>query len=129
MNTIFRSSTFRGWMVTALVGALAASASVYAAHNNSESKVVSFADLEISTPAGATELYGRIDAAAASVCSYFWFRSSAAEARCIHDAIANAVADVNEPALIAVYNLKNRKPLRGRRSTESLLTLRGAAGH
>lgn len=114
MNTIIRSSVLRGLMATAIFGGtFAASLSVSAAgtHTNSVSRLVTFADLKISSPAGATELYARINAAAVSVCSRFWFKSDAAEARCIRGAIANAVGDVNEPALIAVYNLKNRKPL------------------
>jgi len=130
MNAIFRSRTLCGVMTSAIMaGAFAASLCVSAAgaDTQSVSRIVKYADLEISSPAGAAELYHRIDAAAATVCSYFWFRSAAAEARCINDAIANAVADVNEPALFAVYNLKNAK-LRGRRSLESLPSFRIVLG-
>ncbi len=122
MNTIIRSSALRGLLAAAILGGTCtASSSVSAAgtDTNSESQLVTFADLKISSAAGATELYARINAAAVSVCSYFWFKSDADEARCIGGAIANAVAEVNEPALVAVYNLKNRKPLPSLKNRES----------
>jgi len=69
---------------------------------------VKFADLNISNPSGALVLYERIRAGAQGACSYYWFHTDADEARCVHDAIANAVAKVNRPALSAVYNAKNK---------------------
>jgi len=67
---------------------------------------VKFADLNISKPSGALVLYDRIRAAAQDVCAYYWFKTDADEALCVHDAIANAVTKVNQPALSAVYNAK-----------------------
>jgi hypothetical protein len=56
-------------------------------------------------------LYARIQLAAQSVCSFYVFKSDAAENGCINDAIASAVSKVNQPALFAVYNAKNKTPL------------------
>ncbi|MGA9334690.1 MAG: UrcA family protein [Rudaea sp.] len=114
MNTINSSGTRRALLATTIFVALASSLSVSAAgtDTNSVSVYVKFADLDISTSAGAAKLYARIHAAAAGACSYYWFKSDAVEARCILDATANAVADVNAPALVAVYNAKNKVPLR-----------------
>jgi UrcA family protein len=67
---------------------------------------VKYADLNIASPSGALVLYERVRAAAQSACSYFWFKTDADEARCVHNTIANAVAKVNQPALSAVYNAK-----------------------
>ena len=55
---------------------------------------------------GALVLYERIRVAAHSACSYFWFKTAAYEARCVQNAIAEAVTKVNQPALSAVYNAK-----------------------
>jgi UrcA family protein len=66
---------------------------------------VSYADLDLSTIAGAQTLYGRIRTAARSVCGYegrgvtdqaFWNA-------CFRGAIADAVAKVNNPLLTAVH--------------------------
>jgi UrcA family protein len=114
MNTLTTSTGFRSLIATAIFGALASSFSaVCAADASSEptSVNVKFADLNISSPAGARVLYGRIRAAAENACSYYWFETDADQIRCVHDAIANAVTKVNRPALFAVYNANNKKPL------------------
>lgn len=114
MNTLTTSTGLRGLIATAIFGALASSFSaVSAADASSEPTrlIVKFADLNISSPAGALTLYERIRAAAQGACSYYWFKTDADEARCVHDAIANTVTKVNRPALFAVYNAKNKTPL------------------
>jgi UrcA family protein len=69
------------------------------------SRRVSFADLDISKPAGAKVLYGRIVRAAKEVCQYEptgplglsqWTRG------CVDHAIDKAVKDVGSPALSAL---------------------------
>ena len=69
------------------------------------SQKVSYADLDISTPAGAKVLYGRIVTAARHVCalnanrdlgSFQWAN------RCTDHAIDKAVKDVGSPALSAL---------------------------
>ena len=108
MNTL-TAPTRLGLVATAIFGALASSFSaVSAADAGTEpvSLTVKFADLNVSQPRGAAVLYGRINAAAENACSFYWFKSDADEERCVHDAIANAVMKVNQPALSAVYNAK-----------------------
>lgn len=107
MNTSTASTGLRGLVATAIFGALASSFSVVsAADPNSADVTVRFADLNIASPSGALVLYERIRAAAQGVCSYYWFKTDADEARCVQNAIANAVTEVNRPALSAVYNAK-----------------------
>jgi UrcA family protein len=107
MNTSIPSTGLRGLIATAIFGALASSFSaVSAADPSSVSVTVKTADLNISDPSGARVLYERIRAAAQGACSYYWFKTDADEARCVHDAIANTVTKVNQPALSAVYNAK-----------------------
>ena len=110
MNTSTASTGLRGLMASAIFGALAASFSAgSAADPSSVSISVKFADLSISKLSGALVLYNRIRTAAQGACSYYWFERDADEARCVHDAIANAVTKINQPELSAVYNAKYKK--------------------
>ena len=71
------------------------------------SVTVSYADLNISSPAGATVLYGRIKRAAGLVCGtspnpaemgrHLIWRA------CVDGAVANAVATVGSPRLTALH--------------------------
>jgi UrcA family protein len=104
------TSRLRGLIATAIFGSLGLSVCVVAAADRSaESRTVNFADLDISTPAGAHMLYMRIRAAAQVVCSYYFFATDADKAGCVRVATADAVTRINEPALSAVYNASNRK--------------------
>jgi UrcA family protein len=72
---------------------------------------VSYADLDISKPAGAKVLYGRIARAAKEVCQSNGIESFGAAQlvnRCIDHAIDKAVQDVGSPALSA---LRPSKPV------------------
>jgi UrcA family protein len=76
-----------------------------AAGDGLPSKRVSYADLDISKPAGAKVLYGRIVRAAKEVCQSDGYDSLGAAqlvSRCIDHAIDNAVKDVGSPALSAL---------------------------
>jgi UrcA family protein len=107
MNTSTTSPGLRGLFAAAIFGALASSFSaVYAADSSSMSITVTYADLDTASASGALKLYRRIEAAAHTACSYYWFKTDADEARCVNGAITNAVTKVNEPALSAVYNAK-----------------------
>jgi UrcA family protein len=69
------------------------------------SKRVSYADLDISKPAGAKVLYSRIVAAAKQVCAQGGYKDLGAMQRvsgCVDRAINNAVKDVDSPALSAL---------------------------
>jgi UrcA family protein len=113
MNTL-TAPTRLGLVATAIFGALASSFSAVSAADAGTESVrltVKFADLNLSKPPGAAVLYARINAAANSVCSFYWFKSDVVQDRCVHDAIASAVIKVNQPALFAVYNAKNKTSL------------------
>jgi len=115
MNTSTASTGLRGLIATAIFGALACSFSPASAADASSKPIsvnVKFADLNISSQAGARVLYDRIQAAAKGACAYYWFKTDAEEARCVHEAIANSVTKVDRLALFAVYNAKNKTPLR-----------------
>ena len=110
MNT---SRNFRRLFAAAAVGAFATSLTV-AAHANQSTDVpqviVKYADLAVSTPQGAAALYHRIFAAAFTVCRPLddgSLRTKQLQEACIHQAVADAVAKVDEPALSAFYRTKN----------------------
>jgi UrcA family protein len=73
----------------------------------SPSITVRYTDLNLATEAGTTALYARLVAAARHVCTVSDIRNlrqvAAAEA-CQQQAIANAVRDVHNPKLAAVYS-------------------------
>jgi UrcA family protein len=110
MNTSLNS---RRLFCAATLGAFAASFTV-AAHADESSVVpqviVKYADLAVSTPQGAAALYHRIFGAAVTVCRPLddsSLRSKGVMDACIHKAVADAVAKVDQPVLSAVYRAKN----------------------
>ena len=116
MSTMKTLSKFRRHAGAAFVGLLALGLGAVASADNSgdvRKITVKFADLNVSTPEGAAALYARIHSAARSVCApddnWFPFRTSVSA--CIHKAITDAVMKVNQPALAAVYNERNKTPL------------------
>jgi UrcA family protein len=106
MNTTFqntlRAATF--FLCGALtLGTLQATAR--AADPGLPSERVSYADLDISKPAGAKTLYHRIVAAANRVCSvntYMYIPTQKGLRECTDTAINKAVKDVGSPALSAL---------------------------
>jgi UrcA family protein len=112
MNPSNPSTRVRGLVATAIFVVLALGLSIVsAADPSSASRTVRFADLNMSTPSGAHVLYTRILAAAQVVCSYYSFATDADKARCVLEATADAVTKINQPAMSAVYNAKNRTPV------------------
>lgn len=113
MNTLNRPSRIRAVITATVLGALAsnlAAAATATNVNDAPAVTVKFSDLDLAKPQGAAALYGRIQAAAYSVCSSFDGRDLASKTRqkaCEHQAIANAVNAVNLPTLYAVYNAKH----------------------
>lgn len=96
-----------GLIASAIFAVLAVSFSaVSPAAPSSASITVKYADLNIASQSGAHVLYERIRAAAQSACNYFWFESDQEEARCVKNTIANAVTQVDQPALSAIFNAK-----------------------
>jgi UrcA family protein len=81
----------------------------YAADSPTE-KTVKYADLNVSNPQDAAILYKRIQSAAVGVCSrldHGTVASKRSAVACTSAAIANAVGQVNQPALNALFNEKN----------------------
>ena len=106
MNSSSRCTGLRS-LIAAGIFALASSFSAVSAADPSSASInVKYSDLNITSPSGALVLYERIRVAAQSACNYFWFKTDADEARCVHNTIANAVAKVNQPALSAVFDAK-----------------------
>jgi UrcA family protein len=112
MTTSTASTGIRSLIATAILGALASSFSTVsaAAVPSSASVTVTYTALELESPSGSRALYKRIRAAAQSACSYFVFATDVDEARCVHDAIARAVNEINQPALSAVAGVKLKTP-------------------
>jgi len=114
MNTT-TSTSLRSLVAGALLSALALSlASVSSAEEGTTplQVVVKFGDLDISTPQGATALYGRIRSAAGNVCLPIYSSDNVGSQlndACLQKVIADAVMKVNRPALSAVYEAKYGK--------------------
>jgi UrcA family protein len=72
------------------------------------SVTVHYADLDLSSSAGATTLYHRIRGAAKGVCGTagMSFVEKANWSACVNDAVGNAVSSVNSPLLTALYSGK-----------------------
>lgn len=130
MNPSTPSTGFSGLVAIGIFVILAPTFSIVSvADPSSASRTVKFADLDISTPPGAHVLYMRILAAAQVVCSYYPFATDGDKASCVRDAIADAVTKINQPALSALHNPKNRSPVpsRWQRSGRPSTPARGAA--
>lgn len=117
MNRINMLNLVHRLMTTTIAGALAfgfAAASPAAESPELRSITVKYADLNLSSPEGAAALYGRIRAAARSVCSTSGDKSLSSWAgteACVRKSTADAVTKVNAPALFVVYNEHNKTPL------------------
>jgi UrcA family protein len=71
---------------------------------------VSYRDLDLSTPAGATALYARIQNAAHVACGFAGSKDLHEDRNihaCSSKAIAAAVSEVNNPLLTAIYHQKS----------------------
>jgi UrcA family protein len=107
-------------LATSLIGALtlyAVSSAGFAATPPDEARrqVVRFADLDLTRPAGAQELYHRIRYAAHNVCDTYDRLDR--DRDCIEQAIARAVADVGAPLLTTRHQASTqRQPLQRRQA-------------
>jgi UrcA family protein len=116
MNTMTISTCLRRVIASAMLGALASGFTAVATADSTDahSAIVKYGDLDASTPRGAAVLYGRIRRSAESVC---WrsdgddYANYSDMKTCIHNAIAGGVIRINQPALFAVYNAKNKTQL------------------
>jgi UrcA family protein len=108
MNTKIQTQTTFRPAALLLCGAMTVGglqATARAADDGLPKETVSYADLDISKPAGAKALYRRIAAAARRVCSVNSYQDLAMmkqESICTDKAIDNAVKTVGSPALSAL---------------------------
>lgn len=102
-------------VISAALAALSLSASQFAAASDTvtQSITVSYGDLNLSNPAGASALYQRIRGAARKVCTVAgespYEVQDLDKRQCILDAIDKAVMKVNSPVLVAMYKAKNSR--------------------
>jgi UrcA family protein len=76
------------------------------------SVTVHFSDLNVSSPAGAKALYGRIQRAARVVCKRYSAKTLPGVVNgreCYRNAVANAVRDVNQSQLLALHASKTQR--------------------
>jgi UrcA family protein len=110
MNTTNIATRFiAGAIVTALISSFSSIASA-AEGTDSMQKTLRYAGASVDSEQGAATLYNRIRIASEEVCSPLGHGdlSSKMHAKaCAHKAIADAVSQVNQPALTAVYNARN----------------------
>jgi UrcA family protein len=112
MTTSTRSTHSRALIAAAALTALISSFSAVcnaADATEVRTTIVKYADLDVSTSQGAATLYNRIRVASEGVCSPPGQGDLAAKFRsqqCVKQAIAGAVAKVNQPALSAVFAAK-----------------------
>ena len=119
MNTMTQTIKLRRMSGTVLFSALALSFAAMCQAGDAtgaNQSTVKYADLNVSTPAGAAALYARINVAANRVCRPLDGRDLASKTqlnRCVHKAIADAVSKVDHPALYSIYNAKSstQKPI------------------
>jgi UrcA family protein len=106
MNTTIRNTArAAAFFVCGAIALCTLQLTARAAEDGLPSKRVSYADLDISKPAGAKVLYGRIVRAAREVCQSNAYESLGAAQltnRCVDHAIDTAVKDVGSPALSAL---------------------------
>ena len=83
-------------------------AALFTGSAQAQSMKVNFAGLDLDTPAGATELLTRIDAAAHSVCDAFDSSNSDGHRECLSKSVKAAVKQINKPQVTMVA--ENFKP-------------------
>lgn len=101
-----------GLMVTAALCGIALSCVAAAGDPFSEprTKVINYADLNLSSEAGAATMYGRLRAAARNVCKPLDSGVFKKEWRaCFDQTIARAIVQVDEPVLTAYHNARTDK--------------------
>jgi UrcA family protein len=116
-STVMTSITSQTRLLTrASIAAFALCTSLVSYSASAEQKVkaqaVSYADLDLSKPAGAQTLYKRIKAAARNVCGpvdqYTFQTPSKVFRECVDKAVADAVAQVDRPSLTALHREETR---------------------
>lgn len=115
MNT--RSTSLKRSLQAALLAAVSCVASVAVADDPAERKsiTVHYGDLNLSNEAGVEQLYGRIRAAARSVCrsprEVVSLQVMQQRKQCANAAVAAAVKQVNNGILTAMHGSKSSRRL------------------
>lgn len=107
--TRFIAGAIVGAIVTTLLSSMGSIASA-AEGTDSRQKTIQYTQLSVSSAQGAAILYNRIRMASEEVCpplTHGDLSSRMHAEACMHKAIADAVSQVNQPALTAVYNARN----------------------
>ena len=97
----------------AIFTALISSVAIASAAEDTQ-KTVTYTELTASSAQGAAALYNRIRMASAEVCAPLDHGDLVSKMHmkaCMQKAIVDAVSQVNQPALTAVYNARNRGSL------------------
>ncbi len=108
-NTFFSIRTLAVTAALAVAGLTFAAAPSLAGEVEVVSQTVKYGDLNLAHAAGAVALYGRIRSAARNVCASDGspeLRFATETKACMKQAIAHAVADVNQPQLTQYYLVK-----------------------
>jgi len=107
VNTVKLVRRSSAWpLALAALACLVGSAPLLAAaHTETHSVTVRYADLDLTTSAGAAALYHRIEGAARMTCGYEDHRLAMLPhvQRCNSSAISAAVASMNSPLLTAIH--------------------------
>jgi UrcA family protein len=104
-TTIQNTARAAAFLLCGAIALCTVQVTAQAADAGPPSKTVSYADLDISKPAGAKVLYRRIVRAANEVCEltgFYSFGATQVMNHCIDYAIDNAVKGVGSPALSAL---------------------------
>jgi UrcA family protein len=110
MSTSIRLKQSTAWVALLALASAAAGANPDDA-DEVQSENVNYEDLNLSTVAGVTLLYGRIERAARLVCGPNTDLSRLGQWKtCYRLAVAAAVARVNNPLLTAIHDSKSGAP-------------------
>ena len=100
-------------VATLLTGGMTTAATAADQWTKKDTITVRYGDLNLSHPAGAAELYRRIDRAARKVCGDASMRYALPAVRAVQEceriAVANAVNFVNKAQLTALHNAKGKQ--------------------
>jgi UrcA family protein len=102
-------------LLAILTGPVSAVAANVEQNDDPPKRVVKFADLDLTRREGAAVLYSRINAAAREVCQSpdVWALKLLVQTyECRHQAIAQAIADVDSPTLTEYYDTKTNLGVR-----------------
>jgi UrcA family protein len=108
------TTAIRHALLAVLLSSLTAVAAAAGVSDEPLKRTVTFADLDLTHASGVAVLYRRIEFAAKEVCEPMMandLHSVMISRRCVEEAIARAVGDVNAPSLTSYYLAKTKAPI------------------